>query len=247
MNRARLIWLHRFNCTIFSVVVAEDSGETWRPVRTYSCKGRLLNLFRADSVSNITNFDFFKVFLRQLFSNIQKIPAKIKKSGSGTHLNAEVDSQIAAAVDALQKLRVVVRAAQRHSNWIKKQCGVTGAQLWLMHELHATPDLRVGDLAERLAIHQTTTSNMLNSLVRRKLLVKKRESTDQRAITLALTRRGRVLVAKASKPARGLLPEALHNMSRVRLNDLRRGLQGLLDKIGRTDEALGKEPLPLTM
>ncbi|MBC7500499.1 MAG: MarR family transcriptional regulator, partial [Herminiimonas sp.] len=82
----------------------------------------------------------------------------------------------AIAVDALNKLRIVVRSAQRHSAWIEKQCGVTGAQLWLMQELHETPGLRVGELAERLAIHQTTTSNMLNGLARRKLLVKKRES-----------------------------------------------------------------------
>lgn len=153
----------------------------------------------------------------------------------------------ATAVDALNKLRIVVRSAQRHSAWIEKQCGVTGAQLWLMQELHETPGLRVGELAERLAIHQTTTSNMLNGLVRRKLLVKKRESTDQRVVTLALTKEGKALVAKAPVPARGLLPEALRNLCQARLEDLTRGLQALLDEIGQTDEALGKQPLPFTM
>lgn len=148
---------------------------------------------------------------------------------------------------ALQKLRIVVRTAQRHSAWVEKQCGVTGAQLWLMAELYETPNLRVGELAERLAIHQTTTSNMLNGLVRRKLLIKKRESADQRVVTIALTREGEAVVARAPMPARGLLPEALRNLGQVELNELARGLQALLDEIGQTDEALGKQPLPFTM
>ncbi|MBC7500771.1 MAG: MarR family transcriptional regulator, partial [Herminiimonas sp.] len=74
-----------------------------------------------------------------------------------------------------------------------------------------------------------------------------RESTDQRGGTLALTREGRALVAKAPTPARGLLPEALRNLCQARLEDLTRGLQALLDEIGQTDEALGKQPLPFTM
>jgi DNA-binding MarR family transcriptional regulator len=154
---------------------------------------------------------------------------------------------LATSVDALQKLRVVVRAAQRHSGWIEKQCGVTGAQLWLMQELYETPGLRVGELAERLGIHQTTTSNMLNGLVRRKLLVKKRDSPDQRVVTLALTKAGMAVVDKAPKPARGLLAEAVRSMDQKKLRDLTRGLQALLEAIGNTDEALGKQPFPFMM
>jgi DNA-binding MarR family transcriptional regulator len=153
----------------------------------------------------------------------------------------------ATPVNALQKLRIVVRAAQRHSTWIEKQCGVTGAQLWLMQELHETPGLRVGELAERLAIHQTTTSNMLNALVRKKLLVKNRETSDQRVVTLSLTKEGMSIVAKAPKPVRGVLPEALRRMDQKSLGDLTRGLQALLAEIGIADEALGLEPLPFTM
>ena len=54
-------------------------------------------------------------------------------------------------------------------------------------------------------------------------------------------------MSKAPTPARGLLPEALRNLCQARLEDLTRGLQALLDEIGQTDEALGKQPLPFTM
>ena len=151
------------------------------------------------------------------------------------------------AVDVLQQIRIVMRAAQRHSAWIEKQCGVTGTQLWLMQELFETPGLRVGELAQRLAIHQTTTSNMLNNLVERRLLVKTRDSADQRVVTLSLTKAGATLVAKAPKPARGLLPEALRNLDPANLAELRRGLQALLDEFGQADETFGKQPLPFAM
>lgn len=153
----------------------------------------------------------------------------------------------ATAVDVLQQFRIVIRAAQRHSGWIEKQCGVTGTQLWLMQELAETPGLRVGELAQRLAIHQTTTSNMLNALVERRLLVKERDSSDQRVVTLGLTKEGVTLVKKAPKPARGLLPEALRKLEQARLTDLARGLQALLDEMGQTDEGFAKQPLPFTM
>lgn len=173
---------------------------------------------------------------------------KISGKPSTTPHSEAIDAESnVTPADALNKLRIVVRSAQRHSAWIEKQCGVTGAQLWLMQELHETPELRVGELAGRLGIHQTTTSNMLNALARRKLLIKKRDSVDQRVTTLALTKEGAALVARAPKPARGLLPEALRNLDTARLADLTRGLQALLDEIGQTDEAMGKQPLPFTM
>jgi DNA-binding MarR family transcriptional regulator len=65
----------------------------------------------------------------------------------------------------LKKLRVVIRSAQRHSAWIEKQCGVSGAQLWIMQELLESPGLRIGEIAHRLAVHQTTVSNLVDDLV----------------------------------------------------------------------------------
>lgn len=150
-------------------------------------------------------------------------------------------------VDALKRLRIVIRAAQRHSIWIEKQCGVSGAQLWIMHELYETPGLRVGEIAERLAIHQTTTSNLVDSLRRGGYVVKNRDPHDQRAVRLALSEQGVELLARAPKPARGLLPEALRKLDQDALAQLNQGLQGLLRAMEQVDEAYGLQPLPFTM
>lgn len=150
-------------------------------------------------------------------------------------------------MEALKKLRIIIRAAQRHSNWIEKQCGVSGAQLWVMQELYEAPGLRVGDVARKLAIHQTTASNLLDALVKRGFVVKQRDPADQRVVRLALSAEADALIGKAPKPARGLLPEALRKMEPEQLRKLNGGLQGLLDVIELVDEEHGLQPLPFTM
>ncbi len=152
--------------------------------------------------------------------------------------------------EVLTKLRIVVRGAQRHSAWIEKRCGVSGAQLWILQELLETPGLRVGEIAERLAIHQTTASNLLDALVKSDCVIKERDSTDQRVVKLMLSEHGRTLLGQAPKPARGLLAEALRKLDQQDLLQLNHGLQALLDVIGAVDvvdDTSGLQPLPFMM
>jgi DNA-binding MarR family transcriptional regulator len=147
----------------------------------------------------------------------------------------------------LQKLRIIVRSAQRHSTWTEKQCGVSGAQLWIMQELETAPGLKVGEIAARLAIHQTTTSNLLDELQKKSLVIKTRDDTDQRVVRLTLSDSGAQLLRQAPKPAQGLLPGALMRMEGAPLHTLDEGLQHLLDSIGILDEEHALLPLPFTM
>lgn len=127
-------------------------------------------------------------------------------------------------LNTLKNLRSVIRAAQRHSAWIEKKCGVSGAHLWIMQELHETPGLRVGEIAERLAIHQTEVSNFLDALEQRGYVVKMPDPDDSKAVKLALSENGTDLLTDAPKPARRLLPEALRQLTPEQLARLDQGL-----------------------
>lgn len=107
--------------------------------------------------------------------------------------------------------------------------------------------LRVGELAQRLAIHQTTASNLLDALVCKGSVLKERDAADQRAVRLALSEQGKELIERAPKPARGLLPQALRKMNPAGLADLNNGLRAPLQVIDHVDEAKGLQPLPFTM
>lgn len=150
-------------------------------------------------------------------------------------------------LETLGKFRIIIRAAQRHSAAIQKQCGVSGAQLWMLQEIAETPGLRVGELAARMAIHQTTTSNLLDALEKRGYLKKSRDEADQRVVNLFLTPSGSKVLRKAPQPARGLLPEALARVDPKKRAQLDAGLQALLDVIEDADSDAGSQPLPFTL
>lgn len=150
-------------------------------------------------------------------------------------------------LETLGKFRIIIRAAQRHSAAIQKQCGVSGAQLWVMQEIADAPGLRVGELAERMAIHQTTTSNLLDGLEKRGYLKKSRDDADQRVVNLLLTASGTRILRKAPSPARGLLPEALAKLDPKKRAKLDAGLQALLEVIGEADNGESTQLLPFNV
>lgn len=149
-------------------------------------------------------------------------------------------------LSVLQRFRVLIRTAQRHSQWIERQSGVTGAQLWALQELAEVPGLRVGELAIRMALHQSTASNMVDRLETAALIRKERTSADQRVVRLYLTEAGTALLARAPSPARGVLPEALRLLDPEALARLQGELDGLLLQIRDLDEGFGMQPLPFT-
>lgn len=149
-------------------------------------------------------------------------------------------------LQVLQRFRVLIRTAQRHSQWIERQSGITGAQLWALQELSERPGLRVGELANLMALHQSTASNMIDKLESTALVRKERTSADQRVVRLYLTETGAELLGNAPSPARGVLPEALRLLSNEELTCLQRDLDNLLDQIKHLDEGFGMQPLPFT-
>lgn len=146
----------------------------------------------------------------------------------------------------LQRFRVLIRTAQRHSQWIERQSGITGAQLWALLELSEKPGLRVGELANLMALHQSTASNMIDKLESTALVRKERTSADQRVVRLYLTEAGAELLSSAPSPARGVLPEALRLLGTEELTCLQRDLDNLLEQIKHLDEGFGMQPLPFT-
>lgn len=146
----------------------------------------------------------------------------------------------------LQKLRIVIRAAQRHSQRVRRTSGVSGAQLWLLQELAEAPGLRVGELATQLAVHQSTVSNLLEKLELRGLVRRQRDSRDHRAVLLYLSRDGERAIRSAPPPLRGVLPEALRSMPLAELEHLEHGLDVLLHHAHDVDPDFAHQPLPFT-
>jgi DNA-binding MarR family transcriptional regulator len=124
----------------------------------------------------------------------------------------------------LKDLRILFRASQAHAKWVEKECGLSSAQLWMMWELFNSPGLTVSGLAKLLSIHASTCSNLLDKLQDKGLVGRNRSGKDQRVVHLLLTDKGVKLLAKAPRPAQGVLADVLQRLPDEILNYLEVGL-----------------------
>jgi DNA-binding MarR family transcriptional regulator len=143
----------------------------------------------------------------------------------------------------IQRLRVLFRSLQGHSRRIQEDCGVSAAQLWALWEVQLEPGLSVGDLSQRLSIHVSTASNMLDKLERKGLLERQRAGRDQRVVRLFTTPAGQSLLDHAPAPAQGELNRALQALPADSLAALEAGLGDLLDIMETPDEKAALKPI----
>jgi MarR family transcriptional regulator, organic hydroperoxide resistance regulator len=109
-------------------------------------------------------------------------------------------------------LRRIVKALEVYSREVQKAFGLTGPQLWALKVLARYGPLSVGELAEALAVHQSSLSVLIDRLERRGLLRRCRDAEDRRVVRLVLTPEGAALAARAPEPAQGRLLHALRRM-----------------------------------
>lgn len=145
------------------------------------------------------------------------------------------------AIAVLKSFRVIYGSVRQYFREVEKQCGVSGSQLWILQEVKQHPGIGVSDLADKLAIHQSTGSQLVEKLVRKRHLEKVRLTEDQRRVGLTLTRTGKQVVASAPGPAQGLLPEALGELSSATLDSLHRSLTAVIRHLDlKSDDAAAR-------
>lgn len=147
------------------------------------------------------------------------------------------------AKEALKQFRVIFGTVRQHFREIEASCGISGSQLWLLHEIANHPELGVSRLAENLAIHQSTCSLLVEKLVKKQLVEKQRLSEDQRKVGLIVTQAGKMLLANAPKPLDGILPQVLTSLDTETLQSLNTSLKTVINKLDGQADALSSQSL----
>lgn len=98
----------------------------------------------------------------------------------------------------------------------------------MLHELAQSPGIGVSELAQRLSIHQSTCSLLVEKLVRAGHVDKSRSKSDQRRVGLQVSGKGRRCVQRAPGPPEGVLPEAIGALSRSKARVLYNSLQSVI-------------------
>lgn len=153
------------------------------------------------------------------------------------HANSDLPLQV------LKKFRVIYGSVRHHFREVERTCGVSGSQLWILREIARTPGVGVSELAERLSIHQSTSSQLVEKLSSRGYVLKQRLKQDQRRVGLVLSNQAAKLISKAPGPAEGLLPEALRAMSEEHLAGLDARLSEVIEQLHVRDDRFADKPL----
>ncbi len=132
-------------------------------------------------------------------------------------------------------LRQIVHTLHGASREIERTLGITGAQLFVLAQLRATPSLSINALAERTMTHQSTVSVVVNRLVRRALVKKVRAAADARRVELTLTPAGAVLLGKAPEAMQVRLARAIVSLEPATRDALGQGLGDLVRALGVAD------------
>jgi len=132
----------------------------------------------------------------------------------------------------LDGIRHVVRVLRLSARAAERRVGVSGAQLYVLHQLAERPATSLNALAARTHTHQSSVSVVVARLVRRGLVERRVSVADRRRIELALTAAGRRLVRRAPGAAQERLVVAQGRLPAAERAGLATGLSRLVRSLG---------------
>lgn len=122
--------------------------------------------------------------------------------------------RIAQVVGSLDR---VFQAVHTFSKRALRDFGVTGPQIWALQTLAREGVLTVGELADRMFLHVSTVSVIVDRLEARGLVTRSRDAQDRRVVRLELEPRGRTLLGRVPDPPRSKLARGVARLSDDRL------------------------------
>lgn len=152
------------------------------------------------------------------------------------------DSGAAHAVQALRRFRVIFNAVKTHFQQVEKITGVGAAQLRALSIMREQPGIRVSELARAMDIHQSTASNLVKTLIARKMVATAKDGMDRRVLHLHLLPASDKVLQRIRGPFIGVLPQALKTLEPKTLKRLNADLDQLIEAM-QTDERAALTPL----
>ena len=132
----------------------------------------------------------------------------------------------------LDSLRLIVRDLRLSARDAERAAHTTGAQLFVLQQLHEGGTLSLGELAERTMTDQSSVSVVVKKLVAAKLVARKPSQADARRLELSLTAAGKKLLARCPEPTQVRLVAALKRLAPAEAEGLTSGLAALVREMG---------------
>src|SRR5262245_25548628 len=116
---------------------------------------------------------------------------------------------VRAVMDALRR---IVRALRISARAAEGRLGISGAQLFVLHELAGGDASSIDELAARTHTHQSSVSVVVSRLAARGLVSRRTGTDDARRTAIALTGAGRAVLRRAPEVGQARLIAALERL-----------------------------------
>jgi MarR family transcriptional regulator, organic hydroperoxide resistance regulator len=126
-------------------------------------------------------------------------------------------------------VRKMVGDLDRYSKELERSFHLTGPQLGVLRVTHRLPEITVGGLSQRMYLHISTVSGIVDRLESRGYLLRRRSEEDRRVVHLKLTGKGEKAIALAPPSGFGLMMRNLEALPAAERRRIRRSLQTLHD------------------
>lgn len=100
----------------------------------------------------------------------------------------------------LVSLRRIIQAIDLHSRQLVRQHGITTPQLLILKQVEAEGAITVSRLANKISLKQTTVTDILNRLEKKKLVRRTKDVKDRRRVLIEETEAGKKLLDAAPSP-----------------------------------------------
>ena len=153
------------------------------------------------------------------------VRAPAPRVGGGGGSEGVREAATFAALDALREINQLFRISARAA---EQRTGLSGAQLFVLHELAQAPAESLNDLAARTVTRHSSVSAVVSRLVERGLVERAASAEDARRVHLRITRAGRALLRHAPESAQARLIAGARHLSHAQLVALAGSLTALV-------------------
>ncbi|MGO4498300.1 MarR family winged helix-turn-helix transcriptional regulator [Paenibacillus sp. 2RAB27] len=106
------------------------------------------------------------------------------------------DQQQKRTLEIIQSAREVKKAFHHVMNKASQHLNVTPIQSFVLRKLGEKPGITLSELAECIQLGKSTTSGIIDRMVRDQLVSREQSSTDRRSVTLKLLDKGELLLQR---------------------------------------------------
>jgi MarR family transcriptional regulator, organic hydroperoxide resistance regulator len=137
----------------------------------------------------------------------------------------------------VSSIRLIKDVHQRYSWELTKKYRMTGQQAGALMIIARYPDISLGELGERMYLHISTCSGIVDRLEGKGYVTRLRSSEDRRVVRLSVTASGRQMVKRVPISGFGTLLKGIESMPANEIHHISEAMRILLRvmKIERTE------------